>query len=56
MPVLMLWTHSNSFNFFFPNFSTYMVLSFEEVQVVPYDLIGTILAFSLLSVAGYQKL
>ena len=32
-----------------------MVLSFEEVQVVPYDLVGTILAFSLLSVAFYQK-
>lgn len=62
MPVLMLWTHGNSFNFFFPNFSIYMiylnlsmVLSFEEVQVVPYDLVGTILAFCLLSVACYQK-
>ena len=32
-----------------------MVLSFEKVQVVPYDLINTILAFCLFSVACFQK-
>lgn len=32
-----------------------LVISFEKVQVVPYDLINTILAFFLLSVACFQK-